>query len=72
MKLIRHVINEVHHYKRLKIEMDIVNAKLGDTYPEVSIVINYLRNCDFNTDKLIKDLEEHNGRIQSKDNSNNT
>ena len=52
--------------------MDLIQNNLCSKYPEVSILIDYLKDCPFDLKILNKKLEEHYGRIQSEDRTDST
>lgn len=70
--ILSYVAKQYHEYKRLKIELDLIDSELTPTYPVLNVITRYLRNPPYDTNTLEKDLKEYYGTLQPKDNSDNT
>lgn len=70
--ILNYILKEYHQYKRLKIELDLIDSKLSSDYPILNVITQYLRQQSYDTNKLEKELKEYYGTIESKNNSNST
>lgn len=70
--ILTYILREYHQYKRLKIELDLIDSKLGPTYPILNVITKHLRQQTYDINTLEKELKEHYGTLQSKDTSDNT
>lgn len=70
--ILRYIAKQFHEYKRLKIELDLIDTKLGDSYPVLNIITKHLRQPPYNIDNLEKELKEYYGTHQCKNNSDNS
>lgn len=59
--MIKHVLTNYHKYRRLKIELDLIDSLLSEDYPVLLILTKHLRKDVHNINELKKELEEKYG-----------
>ena len=59
---LKFISSHILEYRRLRIELDLIDSNLGDKYPIVKIITKHLRDplCD------IKQLEEENRKLKER------
>lgn len=60
--ILNYILKNINEYRRLKIELDLIESKLSDKHPTIKLVIKHLKTPPYNIHNLIKELEED-GRI---------
>lgn len=72
MSILRHVSSIVHRYKRLMIELDLIDSTISPEFPILFIITKHLRRESLDVKQLEKEIKEYYGSNQSKTDTNNT
>ena len=66
---LKFISSHILEYRRLRIELDLIDSNLGDKYPIVKIITKHLRDplCDIK--QLEEEIEEYYGTSKSEDNT---
>lgn len=69
---LKFISSHILEYRRLRIELDLIDSSLGDKYPIVKIITKHLRDplCDIK--QLEEEIEEYYGTSKSEDNTNSS
>lgn len=69
---LKFISSHILEYRRLRIELDLIDSNLGDKYPIVKIITKHLRDplCDIK--QLEEEIEEYYGTSKSEDNTNSS
>ena len=66
---LKFISSHILEYRRLRVELDLIDSNLGDKYPIVKIITKHLRDplCDIK--QLEEEIEEYYGTSKSEDNT---
>ena len=69
---LKFISSHILEYRRLRIELDLIDSSLGNKYPIVKIITKHLRDplCDIK--QLEEEIEEDYGTSKSEDNTNSS
>ncbi len=69
---LKFISSHILEYRRLRVELDLIDSNLGDKYPIVKIITKHLRDplCDIK--QLEEEIEEYYGTSKSEDNTNSS
>lgn len=69
---LKFISSHILEYRRLRIELDLIDSSLGNKYPIVKIITKHLRDplCDIK--QLEEEIEEYYGTNKSEDNTNSS
>lgn len=69
---LKFISSHILEYRRLRVELDLIDSTLGSKYPIVKIITKHLRDplCDIK--QLEEEIEEYYGTNKSKDNTNSS
>ena len=69
---LKFISSHILEYRRLRVELDLIDSNLGDKHPIVKIITKHLRDplCDIK--QLEEEIEEYYGTSKSEDNTNSS
>ena len=69
---LKFISSHILEYRRLRIELDLIDSSLVNKYPIVKIITKHLRDplCDIK--QLEEEIEEYYGTSKSEDNTNSS
>ena len=69
---LKFISSHILEYRRLRIELDLIDSSLGNKYPIVKIITKHLRDPLCDTKQLEEEIEEYYGTSKSEDNTNSS
>ena len=66
---LKFISSHILEYRRLRIELDLIDSSLGNKYPIVKIITKHLRDPLFDIKQLEEEIEEYYGTSKSEDNT---
>ena len=69
---LKFISSHILEYRRLRVELDLIDSNLGDKYPIVKMITKHLRDPLRDIKQLEEEIEEYYGTSKSEDNTNSS